>query len=73
MHVHRERDGAVVSHGLAIEIALREVDHVVSGTMKLTYRRDIPGDVLQALPAATVKYRLDPMFVYRSAGVRPRV
>lgn len=62
----------ISSHGLAIEINLREVDHAFSGTMKLNYKRDIPAEVLQALPATTVKYRLEPMFVYRAAGVRPR-
>lgn len=59
--------------GLSIEIDLREVDHVFSGTMKLNYRCDLPEDVLRQLPAATVKYRLEPMFVYRAVGVRPRV
>jgi len=63
----------ISGHGLAIEIDLRQVDHAFSGTMELNYRREIPGEVLQRLPAATVKYRLEPMFVYRAAGVRPRV
>jgi hypothetical protein len=63
----------ISDHGLAIEIALREVDHAFSGTMKLNYKRDIPAEVRQALPTRTVKYRLEPMFVYRAAGVRPRV
>jgi hypothetical protein len=59
--------------GLSIEIDLREVDHVFSGTMRLTYRCELPDAVLQQLPAATVKYRLEPMFVYRAVGVRPLV
>lgn len=63
----------ISSHGLAIEIDLREVDHAFSGSMKLNYKYDIPDKVLQQLPAATVKYRMEPMFVYRAAGVRPRV
>jgi hypothetical protein len=63
----------ISSHGLGVEINLREVDHAFSGTMKLNYKRDIPDEVLQQLPTTTVKYRLEPMFVYRAAGVRPRV
>ena len=63
----------ISSHGLGIEINLPEVDHAFSGTMKLNYKRDIPDEVLQELPATSVKYRLEPMFVYRAAGVRPRV
>lgn len=63
----------ISAHELSIEIELREVDHAFSGTMKLVYRRDVPDAVLQQLPATTVKYRLEPMFVYRAAGVRPRV
>ena len=63
----------ISSHGLAIEIDLRGVDHAFSGTMKLNYKRDIPDDVLEQLPATSVKYRLEPMFVYRAVGVRPRV
>jgi hypothetical protein len=62
----------ISARGLSIEIDLRDVDHAFSGTMKLDYRREIPDEVLQRLPAATVKYRLEPMFVYRAAGVRPR-
>ena len=62
----------ITGRGLSIEIDLRKVDHAFSGTMKRVYRRDIPDDVLQQLPAATVKYRMEPMFVYRAAGVRPR-
>jgi hypothetical protein len=66
-------NATISSHGLAIEIDLHEVDQVFSGTMKLNYQRDIPDEVLGQLPATTVKYRLEPMFVYRAAGVRPRV
>lgn len=62
----------ISSDGLVIEIELGEVDHVFSGTMKLVYRHEVPDAVLQTLPATTVKYRLEPMFVYRAAGVRPR-
>lgn len=62
----------ISAHGLSIEIDLSEVDHAFSGTMKLDYRREVPDEVLQRLPAAAVKYRLEPMFVYRAAGVRPR-
>jgi hypothetical protein len=59
--------------GLTIEINLRAVDPAFSGRMKLNYKRDIPDEVLDRLPTTTLAYRLEPMFVYRAAGVRPRV
>jgi hypothetical protein len=63
----------ITDKGLTIEINLRAVDQAFSGRMKLNYKRDIPDEVLHRLPSTTLSFRLEPMFVYRAAGVRPRV
>jgi hypothetical protein len=41
--------------------------------MKLNYNKAIPDDVLQKLPAKAVRSRVEPVFAYRAAGVRPKV
>lgn len=58
--------------GLLIDIDLRGVDHAFSGSMKLHYKRAIPADVLSALPRTTLRFPVEPVFVYRAAGVRPK-
>jgi hypothetical protein len=62
----------ITSKGLVIDIALHGVDHAFSGTMKLKYKKKIPDDVLQKLPATTLRFPVEPVFVYRVAGVRPK-
>ncbi|WP_157900639.1 hypothetical protein [Mycobacterium rhizamassiliense] len=63
---------AVTPKGLLIDIDLRGVDHAFSGSMKLHYKKAIPADVLQALPRTTLRFPVEPVFVYRAAGVRPK-
>lgn len=58
--------------GLRVEIDLHGVDPSFSGSMKLNYKKTIPGDVLQQLPADSLRFRVTPQFVYRAAGVRPK-
>jgi hypothetical protein len=62
----------ITKKGLLIDIDLRGVDRAFSGSMKLHYRRAIPDDVLQELPTTTLRFPVDPGFVYRAAGVRPK-
>jgi hypothetical protein len=62
----------ITSKGLVIDIALRGVDPAFSGTMKLNYKKKIPDEVLQQLPTSTLRFPVDPVFVYRAAGVRPK-
>lgn len=50
----------------------RGVDPAFSGTMKLNYKRKIPDEVLHKLPTTTLRFPLEPVFVYRAAGVRPK-
>ena len=62
----------ITSKGLLIDIALHGVDPAFSGTMKLNYKKKIPDEVLQQLPTSTLRFPVDPVFVCRAAGVRPR-
>jgi hypothetical protein len=62
----------ITSKGLVIDIALHGVDPAFSGTMKLNYKKKIPDEVLQQLPTSTLHFSVEPVFVYRAAGVRPR-
>jgi hypothetical protein len=63
--------GSLRAKGLSIKIDLPAVDRAFSGTMALNYKKRIPDEVLQQLPATTLAFPLDPVFVYRAAGVRP--
>ena len=63
----------VTDKGLQIEIDLHGVDPAFSGSMKLNYKKKIPEDVLQKLPTTALRFPVDPVFVYRAAGVRPKV
>jgi hypothetical protein len=58
--------------GLQIEIDLHGVDPAFSGSMRLNYKKTIPDDVLEKLPTTALRFRIDPVFVYRAAGVRPK-
>jgi hypothetical protein len=63
----------ITNKGLQIEIGLHGVDRAFSGTMKLNYKKKIPDEVLQKLPTTTLRFPVEPVFVYRAAGVRPKV
>jgi hypothetical protein len=62
----------ITKKGLLIDIDLRGVDRAFSGSMKLRYKRQIPDEVLEQLPTAALRFPIDPGFVYRAAGVRPK-
>ncbi|WAC93471.1 hypothetical protein [Mycobacterium sp. Aquia_213] len=62
----------ITKKGLLIDIDLRGVDHAFSGSMKLHYKRQIPDEVLDRLPTTSLRFPVDPVFVYRAAGVRPK-
>jgi hypothetical protein len=62
----------ITAKGLLIEIDLHGVDRAFSGSMKLNYKRAIPDEVLSALPCAALRFPVEPVFVYRAAGVRPK-
>jgi hypothetical protein len=58
--------------GLTLEIDLHGVDSAFSGSMRLNYKKKIPDDVLEKLPTTTLRFPVQPVFVYRAAGVRPK-
>ncbi|ORV50344.1 hypothetical protein AWC05_00420 [Mycobacterium florentinum] len=62
----------ITKKGLLIDIDLRGVDRAFSGSMKLHYKRQIPDEVLERLPVTSLRFSVDPVFVYRAAGVRPK-
>jgi hypothetical protein len=62
----------ITKKGLLIDIDLRGVDRAFSGSMKLHYKRKVPDDVLASLPTTSLRFPVDPVFVYRAAGVRPK-
>ncbi|WP_156687410.1 hypothetical protein [Mycobacterium sp. Marseille-P9652] len=62
----------ITNKGLQIEIDLHGVDPAFSGSLKLNYKKTIPDEVLERLPATSLRYRVEPVFVYRAAGVRPK-
>ena len=62
----------ITSKGLGIEIDLRGVDPAFSGSMRLNYKKQIPDAVLHALPRTALRFAVDPVCVYRAAGVRPK-
>lgn len=62
----------ITKKGLLIDIDLRGVDRAFSGSMKLHYKRQIPDEVLERLPVTSLRSTVDPVFVYRAAGVRPK-
>jgi hypothetical protein len=60
----------ITEKGLGIAIELHAVDKAFSGTMKLNYKKKIPSEVLEQLPAHELRFPVTPNFVYRAAGVR---
>lgn len=62
----------ITGKGLGIDIDLRGVDAAFSGSMRLNYKKRIPDEVLEALPRTTLRFPVQPVFVYRAAGVRPK-
>ena len=59
------------SSGLRIDIALRGVDPGFSGSMTLNYKHTLAEQVLAKLPASQLWCGIDPVVVYRAAGVHP--
>lgn len=64
---------AISEKGLSIEIDLHGVDKAFSGAMKLNYKRKIPAEVLDQIPAKALRFSVTPNFVYRAVGVRPQL
>ncbi len=62
----------ITNKGLQIATDLHGVDHAYSGSMRLNYTKKIPDEVLGKLPTTSLRFPVQPDFVYRAAGVRPK-
>ncbi|SBS79729.1 conserved hypothetical protein [uncultured Mycobacterium sp.] len=55
--------------GVSLEVDIATVDPQFSGRLSLTYKVDIPEDVLTRLPARQLAFDVPPEYVYRAVGV----
>ncbi len=56
--------------GLLLEIAdLSQVDPEFSGHLSLTYKAELPPDVLARVPSRTLAFDVPPKFVYSVLGI----
>jgi len=69
---HGPATATITGKGLEIDINLAAVDRAFSGTIKLNYKRKVPDEVLTRLPTTRLTFPVEPVFVYRAAGVRPK-
>lgn len=62
--------GTLSESGLLLEIAdLAQVDPAFSGHLSLTYKADLPADVLTSVPTRTLAFDVPPKFVYSALGI----
>lgn len=59
----------ITSSGVALEIDVAAVDPGFSGHLSLTYKTDIPEEVLGRLPAKHLNFDVPPEYVFRAVGV----
>jgi hypothetical protein len=55
--------------GITLEVDIATVDPQFSGQLSLTYKVDIPEDVLTRLPTRQLAFDVPPEYVYRAVGV----
>ena len=67
------RAGAVTAEisaaGLKLDVDLAAVDARCQGSLSLSYKYDIPDEVLGRLPTRTLAYDVPPEWVFRAVGV----
>ena len=62
--------GTLSESGLLLEIAdLSRVDPEFSGHLSLTYKAELPPDVLARVPSRTLAFDVPPKFVYSVLGI----
>lgn len=59
----------ITGHGATLNIDVAAVDPQFSGHLSLTYKVDIPDDVLNRLPTRHLAFDVPPEYVYRAVGV----
>jgi hypothetical protein len=55
--------------GLKLDVDIAAVDPRCEGSLSLFYKQDIPGEVLERLPARTLAFDVPPEWVFRAVGV----
>ncbi|GAY17411.1 hypothetical protein [Mycobacterium sp. shizuoka-1] len=59
----------ISSSGVTLDVDVAAVDPQFSGQLSLTYKVDIPADVLTRLPTRHLEFSVPPEYVYRAVGV----
>lgn len=59
----------ISSTGMTLDVDIATVDPQFSGQLSLTYKTQIPEDVLNRLPARQLAFDVPPEYVYRAVGV----
>lgn len=59
----------ISSSGITLTIDIAAVDPQFSGQLSLTYKVDIPEDVLTRIPTRNLAFNVLPEYVYRAVGV----
>lgn len=59
----------ISSSGVSLAVGIAAVDPQFSGQLSLTYKVDIPEDVLSRLPTRQLAFDVPPEYVYRAVGV----
>lgn len=67
------QEGAVKAEisasGVTLAVDVAEVDPQFSGHLSLTYKVDLPDDVLNRLPTRHLAFDVPPEYVYRAVGI----
>jgi len=62
--------GTLSETGLVLEVAdLSQVDPEFSGTLSLTFKAELPADVLSRVPSRSLAFDVPPKFVYSVLGI----
>ncbi|EHB55674.1 hypothetical protein MycrhDRAFT_2868 [Mycolicibacterium rhodesiae JS60] len=59
----------ISSSGITLTVDIAAVDPQFSGQLSLTYKVDIPEDVLTRIPTRNLAFDVPPEYVYRAVGV----
>ena len=59
----------ISASGVALAVDVADVDPQFSGHLSLTYKVDLPDDVLNRLPTRQLAFDVPPEYVYRAVGI----
>lgn len=66
---HGSAQAEITSSGVTLDVDVAEVDPRFSGHLSLTYKTDIPEEVLGRLPAKHLVFDVPPEYVFRAVEV----